>query len=239
MTPSLKRRFWKTVAIREGGAGLEVTLDDRPVRTPAKAPLILPSRPLAEAVAEEWDAQTEQIRPQDMPLTRAANAAIDKVAVNRDAVAEMLAAYGGTDLLCYRADAPEGLVQRQSDAWDPWLDWADRELSAPLTRIAGVMHQPQPSESLANLAGEVARHDDFEMTALHDLVTLTGSLVLGLAVSRNVLSASEAWDLSRIDELWQEELWGRDDEAHAMAEERRAAVTSAGRLLDLLRGAPA
>lgn len=236
MTSSLKRRFWKTVAVREGYDGHEVTLDERPVRTPAKTALALPTRALAEAVAREWEAQAEEIRPHEMPLTRAANAAIDKVAVNRDAVAEMLASYGGTDLLCYRADAPEGLVRRQNEAWDPWLDWAEAELSAPLIRIVGVMHHPQPPESLAQLAGEVSRHDHFEMTALHDLVTLTGSLVLGLAVSRRALTAEQAWDLSRVDELWQEELWGQDDEAQALAQERRAAVLSAGRLLDLLRG---
>lgn len=235
MTPSLKRRFWKSVSVREGGAGLEVTLDGRPVRTPAKAPLVLPSRSLAEAVAREWDAQAEEIRPHEMPLTRAANAAIDKVAVNRDAVAAMLAEYGATDLLCYRAEAPEGLVARQSKAWDPWLDWAEDELSAPLVRITGVIHAPQPVPSLQRLTEDVARHDAFEMTALHDLVTLTGSLVLGLAVSRGALSADDAWTLSRIDETWQEEFWGRDAEAHEMAEERRAAVVSAGRLLTLLR----
>lgn len=235
MTLSLKRRFWKSVDVRQGDSGLEVTLDGRPVRTPAKAPLVLPSQSLAEAVAEEWDAQDEEIRPQEMPLTRAANAAIDKVAVNRAAVAAMLAEYGATDLLCYRAEAPEGLVARQCEAWDPWLDWADTDLSAPLVRIAGVMHAPQPEPSLRRLADAVTRHDDFEMTALHDLVTLTGSLVLGLAVSREALAADKAWTLSRVDETWQEDLWGRDAEAHEMAEERRAAVVSAGRLLSLLR----
>ncbi|MSU91617.1 ATPase [Rhodobacteraceae bacterium 2CG4] len=236
MTPPHKRRFWNTVAVRAAAPGFEVTLDQRPLRTPAKAALVLPCRPLAEAVAQEWDAQGAEIRPQDMPLTRAANAAIDKVSVNRAAVAEMLSAYGATDLLCYRAEAPEGLVERQIAAWDPWLNWAEAEMSAPLLRIAGVMHAPQPEPSLRRLADAVAGHDAFEMTALHDLVTLTGSLVLGLAVSRGALSADAAWTASRVDETWQEELWGRDAEAHALAEERRGAVLVAGQLLSLLRG---
>jgi len=169
-----------------------------------------------------------------MPLTRAANSALEKVLPQHAAVAQMLAEYGGTDLLCYRAESPEALVARQAAAWDPWLAWARDALGAPLVQARGVMHVPQPQQSLDRLAARVAAEDAFRLTALHDLVTLSGSLILALAVADRALDPAEAWDISRIDETWQEEQWGRDDDAHAMAERRCAAFLSAERLLRLL-----
>ncbi|NNU79808.1 ATPase [Halovulum dunhuangense] len=235
MNWTTRRRFWTTVAPVPSEDGWTVVLDARPLRTPAKAPLILPSAPLAEAIAAEWDSQREEIRPQDMPLTRAANSAIDKVRPARAAVVTMLAEYGGSDLLCYRADGPEGLVARQCERWDRWIGWAEAELSAPLTLVQGVMHCEQPEASLSRLQDAVAAHDAFELAALHDLVTLSGSLVLGLAVSRGVLDPQEAWRLSRLDEDWQAELWGEDAEAARAAAEREAAFLSAKMFLDLVR----
>jgi len=199
----------------------------------------MPTRALAEAVAAEWDAAAAEpgaeLNPADLPLTRAANTAIDRVTPEHDAVAATVAAYGGTDLLCYRAPGPEGLVRRQAGGWDPLLAWTRETLGARLLLAEGVMHLAQPPETLARLEAEVRAHGPWELTALHDLVTLTGSLVIGLAVSRGRLTAAEAWPLGRIDEDWNVEEWGEDAEAAAGAARRRAEFLNAARLLALLR----
>ena len=231
------KRFWKEATPVEQGAGWSVTLDGRPVKTPAKTPLVVPTRVLAQAIAAEWDAQEGVIDPLSMPVTRAANAAIDKVAPMRAEVIEELAGYGGTDLLCYRATEPEALMALQSEAWDPWLAWSAAALDAPLVTIGGVMHAPQPPESLARLRTCVAAHDDFELAGLHDLVALSGSLVLALAVARGKLDPSEAWRLSRVDEDWQISQWGADDDATAMAEAKSASFLNAAQVLRLCRDA--
>ncbi|MBU3031656.1 ATP12 family chaperone protein [Paracoccus marinaquae] len=229
------RRFWKAADIRTAGTGWEVALDGRPVRTPGKQPLILPTAALARAVAGEWDAQTEAIDPNTMPLTRAANSAIEKVAPQFAGVAAMLADYGGTDLLSYRAEQPEELVRMQAEGWDPLIDWAATELRAPLRITHGVIPIPQDPESLTRLRAEVEALDVFGLTALHDLVTLPGSLVIGLAVLRGRIEAEEAWHLSRIDEKFQAARWGEDEEARLTAETRRAAIHSAARFWHLSR----
>ena len=229
------KRFWKEVVIEPARGGFAIRLDHRPVRTPAKAPCVVPTRPLAEAMAAEWTAQGADVDPLVMPVTRAANSTIDRVIPEAAAVAATVAAYGETDLICYRAAHPEGLVARQAAAWDPLVDWANREFGARLTLAEGVMHIPQPPESLARLTEAVGAHTPWELTALHDLVTLTGSLVIGLAVSRGHLAAEAAWPLGRIDEDWNIEEWGEDAEAAAQAERRRQDFLNAARLLDLVR----
>jgi chaperone required for assembly of F1-ATPase len=229
------KRFWSEVTVDEAEGGFAIRLDARPVRTPAKAPCLLPTRALAEAVAAEWAAQGPQVKPTTMPFTRAANSAIDGVIAKSAEVAATIAAYGGTDLICYRAGHPEGLVKRQADAWDPLVAWAAGSLSAPLVLAEGIMHVTQPPESLACLGAAVRAHGPWELTALHDLVTISGSLVIGLAVSQGRLEAEEAWPLSRIDEDWNVEEWGADDEASALAERRRVDFTNAARLLELVR----
>lgn len=229
------KRFWKTVTIDPEEAGFAVRLDGRPLRTPAKAPCLMPTEALARAVAAEWEAQEGDVNPAAMPLTRAANTAIDRVAREFDAVAETVAAYGGTDLICYRAPHPEGLAARQAEAWDPLAGWAAETLGARLTLAEGVMHVAQPDDSLARLRDAVRAHDPWELTALHDLVTLTGSLVIGLAVSHGRLDADAAWPLGRIDEDWNVAEWGEDAEAAAYAARRQADFMTAARLLDLLR----
>lgn len=229
------KRFWKEARAEElPGGGFTVTLDARRVKTPAKADLVLPTRALAEAIAAEWDAQEEKIDPHRMPLTRAANSAIDKVAVQREEVAELIAAYGGSDLLCYRATGPEALVSRQAEHWDPILDWAREKLGAPLVVTAGVIHVEQPRESIAALSARVAALSPFELAALHDLVALSGSLVLGLAVAEGAIKPARAWSLSRIDEDYQAELWGHDEEAAEAAEIKRAAFLQAHRFWTLV-----
>jgi len=230
------RRFWTTVSVVPVGDEFEVRLDDRPLRTPAKAPCLMPSRALAEAAAAEWEIQREVIDPAGMPLTRAANTAIDRVAREFEAVAATVAAYGASDLVCYRAPYPEGLVQRQSEVWDPPLAWAREALGARLVLAEGVMHVAQPPESLERLGAEVRAHGPWELTALHDLVTISGSLVIGLAVSRGRLAPPEAWAASRIDEDWNIAEWGEDAEAAGAAERRRESFLEAARFLDLVRG---
>lgn len=229
-----RRRFWTQAGVRPRDTGFGVDLDDRPLQTPARQALLLPTRPLAEAIAAEWNAIEAEIRPEALPLTRAANSATDRVAPDPGPVIDAIAAYGGSDLLCYRAEEPLALVRRQAAAWNPWLDWSGRVLGAPLLAVVGVMHHPQPAESLARLRAHVAGFDAFRLTALHDLVSLSGSLVLGLAVSRGALAPEDAWELSRIDEAWQAEQWGEDCEAADQAARRRADFLQAEHLLRLL-----
>ena len=195
--------------------GYAVRLDGRPVKTPAKTPLVVPTEAMAQAIAVEWDAQHGKVRPETMPVTRAANAALDKVTPQFDEVVGLLAAYGGTDLLCYRAAGPMELVARQAAEWDPLLDWSAHVLDAPLRATVGVIPVDQPAPSLARLTARVAGLTVFELTGFHDLVALSGSLVLALAVTDGRLTAAQAWQLSRLDEHWQAELWGRDDDAEA------------------------
>ncbi|SFR59690.1 ATP12 family chaperone protein [Litoreibacter janthinus] len=211
------KRFWKETTADEVEGGYAVHLDGRPVRTPLKTPLIVPTLKMAEAMREEWDSQGEKIDPFSMPVTRAANAALDKVAVQHPEVVDMLAAYGDSDLLCYRAESPEELVAKQAEGWDPLVDWSATELGAPLQLRTGIMHLPQDPKTLSTLHGHVSGLDAFRLTAFHDLVAITGSLILALAVTRGRLDSRQAWDLSRIDEEWQIAQWGADDEAEAHA----------------------
>ncbi|MEP2921353.1 MAG: ATP12 family protein [Sulfitobacter sp.] len=227
------KRFWKTVDVVSGDDGFAVVLDGRRVKTPAKRPLQLPTRGLAEAVAVEWDAQEDVINPATMPATRTANAALDKVSIQHAEVAEMLAAYGDSDLLCYRAESPEELVARQAAHWDPMLAWAEATLGAPLAPRAGVMHIPQAADSISVLRARTHALSDFELAAFHDLVSLSGSLVLGFAAALKARPVDELWALSRLDETWQEEQWGEDDDATALALVKREAFMHADRMFAL------
>ncbi|MDG4650233.1 ATP12 family protein [Roseibacterium sp. SDUM158017] len=207
------KRFWKDVSVARNEGGWHVLLDSRPVRTPAKAAMDLPTEAMALAVAEEWAAQEGDIDALSMPVTRSANSAIDRVAPQHDEVAGMLAAYAETDLLCHRAESPEALAERQAKGWDPLLDWAAEAHGARLLATAGILPVAQPAESLERLALGLRALDPFRLTALHDLVTLSGSLILGLAVAGGRIDVEAGWRLSRIDEDWQIEQWGEDEEA--------------------------
>lgn len=229
------RRFWKAADTRPQGDGWEVLLDGKPLRTPGKKPLILPSQALAGAIADEWNAQADVIDPNAMPLTRAANSAIEKVTPQLHDVASMLAEYGGTDLLSYRAESPEDLLRAQAEGWDPLIDWAATELRAPLRITHGVVPIEQDPAVLLKLQAEIALLDPYALTALHDLVMLPGSLILGLAVLRGRIDAETAWRLSRIDEEFQVSRWGRDDEADQAAEARLIAMRNSERFLKLSR----
>ena len=228
------RRFWTAAEVAPEGDGWTVRLDGRAVRTPLKTLLSMPSRALAAGVAAEWDAQGREIDPLSMPLTRAVNATLDKVVPQRDEVVAALAAYGASDLLCYRATGPAALVARQAAAWHPMLDWAASTLGARLAVTQGVIPVPQPANALEALRARVAAASPWTLTALSEFVSLSGSLVLGLAVLEGH-DPGEVWDLSRVDESWQVEQWGVDDEEAARIAVKRAAFLQAHRYFGLLR----
>ena len=209
----LPRRFHKAAAAGAVEGGYGVLLDGRPVRTPAAAPYVLPTLALAAMSAAEWDAQGERIAFADMPITRLAFTAIDGVRLAHEAVAEEAARFAGSDVLCYFADGPEALVAREQAAWRPWLAWASEALDLHLIPVTGVLHQPQPEASLARARELAAAMDDFRLTGLAAAAGLFGSTVLALALERGELDGPAAFALSRLDELFQEELWGVDDEA--------------------------
>ncbi|MEM9782641.1 MAG: ATP12 family protein [Pseudomonadota bacterium] len=228
------RRFWHETQIMRVAEGFEVALDGKPIRTPGKAALVLPNMAVAEAMRDEWDAQASDVDPRAMPVTRAANTAIDRVVPNAVAVVGEITAFGETDLLCYREPKPAALAARQAEGWDPLLDWAAGRYGARLTPSNGVMFSAQDGGAVAALHDAVAGFDAWRLTALHELVTLTGSLVLGLAIAERRLAAAEGWRLSRIDEDWNIEEWGKDAEAAAAAAVRERALYDAARLMALL-----
>ena len=221
------KRFWTKAEAEPCDGGFTVRLDARPVKTPAKAAFVVPSLAMAQASAAEWQAQSGVIRPDTMPMTRYANSAIDKVAHQHADVVDIVAAYGETDLLCYRATEPEALIARQSAGWDAHLDWAATDLDARLSVTHGVIPIPQDAASLTNLRRLTAAFDPFQLAPFHDFVAITGSLILGLAMAKDRLTADDAFALSRIDEHWQAELWGRDEDAALLESGKRAALSEA------------
>jgi chaperone required for assembly of F1-ATPase len=211
-----------------------VLLDGRPARTPRKRALDLPGRALAEAVAAEWAAQGERMDPVTMPLTRLVNSAIDGVRGREHEVAADIVRYAGSDLVCYRAGHPDGLVARQQAAWDPVLAWAAAELGVRLVFGEGLMPVAQPTRALEAVAATLGPLDAFRLTALHVMTTLTGSCLIALAHARGRLPLEEAWCAAHIDEDWQAEQWGIDHEAAARRAHRLVEMQAASRLLALL-----
>lgn len=228
------RRFYKAVAVTEEPGGFGVALDRRPLRTPARAPLTVPNRRLAEAMAEEWAAQGEHIVPATMVLTKLANTAIDRVAGRDHAVAADIVAYAGCDLLCYRAEAPERLAARQAGAWDPPLAWAARRLGSHFVCVTGVVHHPQPDAALDALVRALEGKGPYRLAALHTITTLTGSALLALGLLEGAISPDAAWAAAHVDEDWQIEQWGSDVEAEARRAERRREFDCAVLVLELL-----
>ena len=229
------KRFYKQAAVAAGAAGFSVELDGKQIRTPKKSVFAVPGEAVAAAVAAEWQQQGDEIQPESMPIFRLANTAIDMIAPQRDAVVDNLAGFGDTDLLCYRAEEPDELVRRQDSLWSPWLDWAASRHGAVLLTTYGITHLRQPDAALSALHGAVDHHDVMELAALNDLVTIAGSLVLGLAVSAGALELSAAWAAIRLDYDFQAEKWGKDDEAVKHGEFLRREFGHAARFLDLLR----
>ena len=224
------KRFWREVSVEDG----EVRLDDRPVRTPGRAPLAIPYPRLTKAIAEEWRAVEGDIDPRAMPLTGLANAAIDRIAPDPAPFAAGLAKYGESDLLCYRAESPAELVARQQAAWDPLLDWAQRRYDVHFTVTAGIIHAPQPAATIARLAEAVAARNAFELAGLSPIVTTTGSLVAALALLEGAADAATVWRAAEVDEDWQAEQWGEDDLARRARDAHRADFDAGARFLSLL-----
>jgi chaperone required for assembly of F1-ATPase len=219
------KRFWKTVTVLDGN----IFLDNRVVKTPGRITLHLPTPQLADAVADEWRAVSEDIRPQEMPMTGLANAAVE-----RPPSAASLAVYGETDVLCYRAENPPELAVREAEIWDPMLDWARHRYDIAFAVKAGIVHVAQPSETVRRLATAVAAYGDFQRTALSPLVTIGGSLVAALMVMENAITPNAAFDACHLDELWQAELWGEDWMATDQRNAHRADFLNAARFLSLL-----
>jgi chaperone required for assembly of F1-ATPase len=228
------KRFYKAASVAPGPGGLAILLDGKPVKTPARAPLAVPGERLAEAIAAEWEAQGESVDPRSMPLTGLANAAIDRVAPDRRAFARTLARYAEADLLCYRAEAPQALVRRQAEAWDPLLAWARRRFDVDFEVTAGVMHRPQPARTVDRLAEAVFERGPFALAGLAPLVTVSGSLVIALVLAEGESSLEEAWSAATLDEAWQAEHWGDDPLAAAAHDERRRDFDAGYLFLSLL-----
>lgn len=219
------KRFWKAVTVEDG----TILLDGRLVKTPGRLTLQLPTDQLADAVADEWRAVGDEVRPHEMKLTGLANAAIE-----RAPPAETLGVYGETDLLCYRTETPPELAACEAEVWDPLLDWARKRFDIAFTITSGIVHVAQPAETIKRLGAAVAVYDDFHRTALSPLVTIGGSLVVAIMLAEQAITPDGAFDACHLDELWQAELWGEDWMASDARAARRADFLSAARFLSLL-----
>jgi chaperone required for assembly of F1-ATPase len=235
MTKNPVRRFYDEVAVAATADGFAIALDGKPVRTPAKAPLAVPGRALADAMAAEWAAQGERIELQTMPLTRLASTAIDLVAPRRGEIVAGIARYAGTDLVCYRAQHPPELIARQHRAWQPLVDWVAERYGAPLAVTAGIVPQAQPAASLRALEGAVAAHDAMALAALNLATAACGSLVVALALAEGLLDAASAFAVSALDESFEIEQWGEDAEQAARRRALGEDIAAAAQFLALLR----
>lgn len=232
MKRPLPKRFYKAVSTDEVEEGHRILLDGRPVRTPGKKLLAVPARPIADRLVAEWDGQGEEIDPAKMPVTRLVNTAVDGVAANFDAVFDEIVRFAGTDMLCYRADSPAGLVERQREGWDPVIRWAADARGARFILVEGVMHQEQPAPAIEAFSKALAAfRDPLALACLHTVTTLTGSALLALALAEGVIDADRAWTLAHVDEDWQIEHWGTDEEAFHRRALRRAEMDVAAAVL--------
>lgn len=228
------KRFWKVAEAVASDNGFAIALDGRHVKTPARVDLVVPTAALAEAIASEWNESPDTIDPRAMPLTGLANAAIDRIAPDMQKYASGIASYGESDLTCYRAEGPELLVQRQSESWDVLLAWARRRYDVDFNCQTGVMHLPQPQETVRKLAHAVASLDAYQLAGLSPMVTIGGSLVAALAVMEKMMPAEDAWEAVSLDDRWQLEQWGEDREAREALDARRRDFLAAAQFLDLL-----
>jgi chaperone required for assembly of F1-ATPase len=229
----LPKRFYREVTVAARGSGYAVHLDGRPLLTPGKIVLVLPTEALASAIAEEWSAQVEHIDPLSMPLTRLANSVRDQVEGREAVVRADIVKFAGSDLLCYRAEGPEGLVRAQAEAWDPVLAWARATLGADLAVGTGLMHVAQPDASRVAIEAAVSEYESFRLASAHVITTLLGSVVLMLATLADSVAPEEAWRAAHVDEDWQASKWGADAEATRRRESRKAEFLAAVRLRDL------
>lgn len=228
------KRFWKEVEVAREEGGWAIRLDGRPVKTPARAPLVVPSRALGDAIAGEWRSVEGEVDPRSMPLTGLANAAIDRIAPDKTAFAKGLARYAEADLTCYRAEGPRELVDLQAERWDPLLAWARRRFDVDFKVTSGLMHVAQPPATVERLAHAVGALDSFHLAGLSPLVTIGGSLIAGLAVLEKALTAAQAWEAVAIEDEWQLEQWGADPEAEKALDRRRGDFFAASSFITLL-----
>lgn len=212
------KRFWKSVSVAETPGGFAIHLDNRPVKTPAKATLEVPTRTLADLIAAEWDAQVDEIDPASMPQMKLAATALDRIIPQRDGVVAETAKYAETDLICYTAEAPAGLAERQAQHWQPLHAFVRRRYDVAFVETTGLMHAPQPEQTVAALRSAVAALDPFQLTGVADVTGIAGSLVIALALYEGEITAPQAYEASLVDEIYQAEEWGSDE----LAEERRA-----------------
>jgi chaperone required for assembly of F1-ATPase len=232
MRPDLRKRFFQSAGVKEEGGAFHVVLDDRTVRTPARKPLALPTRALAEALAAEWDAQRDVIDPARMPLTRLCNSIIDGVTGQEAAVTEDIAKYLGSDLLFYRADGPESLIERQAEIWDPLVGWARDALGARFILAQGIVHVMQPEDAIA-AARRAMPQDAWRLGAMHSVTTLTGSALLALALSSGAVTPDTVWRAAHVDEDFNMLTWGRDEQALARRDFRARDFEAAAKVLAL------
>lgn len=234
MKPALPKRFYKEAKVDEREGAFFLVLDGRSARTPARQPLAVPTRVLAEAMAEEWAGQGEVIDPASMPVTRLVNSAIDGVIPRREYVIEDTAKYAGSDLVFYRAAEPARLVELQNGSWNPVLDWARETHGARFALSEGVMHVAQPDEAKAAIRTAIEQiGSPFALAALHVMTTLTGSVLIALAHAAGRISGDEAWDAAHVDERFQESVWGEDHEAMVRRRHRRSDFDAASRVYRL------
>ncbi|MFO1070135.1 MAG: ATP12 family protein [Geminicoccaceae bacterium] len=231
------KRVWTEVAVEQRPEGWVVLLDGRPLRTPAGNRLVVPGEGVARAVADEWLQVGETVNPDAMPMTRLATTVVDLMPARRDDAIAEAAGYAATDLLCYRAETPADLAERQRQVWQPWLDRAADRHGAPLGVVVGVVGAAQPEASLAALRAAVAALDDWQLVGLHAATTLTGSVVLGLAMLDGALDADRAFDAALLDELWEIAQWGEEEEQQRRHARLRRDLRAADRYLRLLRAA--
>lgn len=230
------RRFYKAATVGEVPGGFAVFLDGKQLKTPAGAPMVLARRPLAEALAAEWEAQAEEVRPGEMPIMRLLSTALDRVTAAPEPVVAEIAGYGETDLVCYRVEHPPELARRQQAVWQPLVDWAVLHYDAPLAVTTAILPLPQPAGALAALRAAVARLDPLALAGLHAAVAACGSLVLGLALLEGRIDAQTAWEASQLEEGWQIERWGGDEESARRRAALRADIEATARYFRLLRG---
>jgi chaperone required for assembly of F1-ATPase len=234
MSIDVNRRFYREAAAIPDGDTWRIALDGKVVKTPARNPLGLPKRGLAEAIAAEWAAQDTKVKPDTMPLMQLASTAIDRVAPDRDRIIAETAGYAATDLICYRAESPADLVARQAAAWDPLIAWLRARYDVSLQVGSGVIAIPQSDQALAALTRAVAALDDLRLTAVAVMTGASGSLAIALAVLEGRISPEEGTQAAQLDELFQAERWGLDPEAEKRRAVQKADLVAARRFLDLL-----
>ena len=235
MKPSLPKRFYKEVGVGESEGLFEVRLDGRPIRSPAKKKIAVPQKAIAEALAAEWDAQERQIDPATMPLTRLVNSTIDGVEAAREAMLNEIIAYLGSDFLCYPASHPERLVERQQALWQPVLNWAGQTLGGAFKQASGIVAVEQSPVMGETLRGKWAGLDIFQLASVHTIMTITGSALLAYALWDGFLDAEAAWDAAMVDEDWNREMWGEDEEANKRRAFRRADFDAAALVMAACR----